>query len=116
MGKDALKIAGAVIGGILILAVIMFSTGYLGVGYKQTVGVAKAEADREVYEATPAYVNGMLQDLQKLKTEYEENKGTAAGKAILDTVRQRFAEFPAEKVPDYLQSWYLEVMQGTLKE
>lgn len=109
-------ILGVVLGSLALVVIIMFSMGYVNVGYTRTVGVAQADAESKTYKQTQSYVEGKIKDLQSLKTEYEDRKGTAAGTAVLDTVRQRFADFPAEKVPDYMKSWYVEVMQGTLKK
>ena len=53
-----LKISAITIGGILAIMIFSISTGYFDVFYTKTVGKAKQNAQREVYEETQSYVEG----------------------------------------------------------
>ena len=63
---------------------------------------------REVYENTPSYVQGMVQDLQDLQRDYmkadaahdEEHK-----KALASMILHRSASFPEDQIPPDLRAF-----------
>jgi hypothetical protein len=79
-----------VIGGLVSLS---FGLGWMNVGYKNTIGVAEANADRNIFKENKSYVEGMISDLAKYKYELSTEKDTIARKAIIDLIIDKFASF-----------------------
>jgi hypothetical protein len=93
--------------GVIILAVFLtLGASWLFTGndfflYK-VFAPKRAEVDREVFQNTPSYTRGMVQDLAKLSDEYRTSDPTGRAMICAD-VRHRFADFPESQIPNYLQ-------------
>ena len=94
-----IQIIGLSILGFIILIAIVFILGFTDVVFTRTVGKAKQNAQREVFEQTQSYVEGKRQELSKYHHEWvmanEEDK-----KVIEATVRNSFANFDNDKITD----------------
>jgi len=93
-------IALAVIAGILAFS---WGMGWFDVFYTKTVGKAKQNAEREVFEQTQSYVEGKRQEAVKFYQEYNKAKTPQEKEAIKELVRLSFANFDEEKLPERLR-------------
>lgn len=106
----AILIAVAIIGGLIGLS---FGMGWIDVGYKNTVGVAEASADRNVFKENKSYVEGMASDLAKYKYELSTEKDATSRKAIVNLIIDKYANFDINKLEDKsLQSFLKDVRNG----
>jgi len=97
------KIILVILGGFAIIIGLMFLTGYIDVFYTKTVGKAKQNAQREVFEETQSYVEGKRQEILKIKLEYA--KGDAETKIALKShVVNQFANIDEDK---WLEKGYI---------
>lgn len=78
---------------------LSYAFGWIGVHQTKTIGKAQENARREVFEQTQSYVGGKIQELSKLKHEW--NRSDEDGKiAIESIVRSSFANFDETKIRD----------------
>ena len=91
------KIVSLSIFGILLLIVLTFATGILDVFYTKTVGKAKQNAQREVYEETNSFTKAKRMEAIKLYKEWQEAKTPEDKKAIETIVQMDFADFNEDK-------------------
>lgn len=83
-----------VIGGLVGLS---YGFGWIGVHQTKTIGKAKQNAKREVFEQTQSYVEGKRQEALKFYREYQ--KADEASKvAIEEMVAHSFAQFDENKL------------------
>ena len=86
-----------ILGFIVIMFGISLATGMMDVAYIRTVGKAKQNAQREVFEDTQSFVKGKRQEATKLWGEYMKGDETDK-KIIMSQVRHQFAEVDLENV------------------
>ena len=93
--------------GIAILIALSFGTGMLDVLYTKTVGVAKQDAQREVFEETNSFTKAKRQEAIKYYKEYQEAETDKERKAIETVVAMSLADFDEDKyiTDDLLLSW-----------
>lgn len=96
---------------LVIVVGLNFAFGWVDVGYTKTVGKAKENARRTVYEETQSYVEGKVQELTKARLEYMESKDSVEKRAIKMTVVQSFANFDDKKLPIDLRD-FLDQMKN----
>ena len=72
--KQVFAVIGAVVGAILLMMILSFAFGWFGVGYTKTVGKARQNAERTVFEESQSYVEGKRQFLNKEREEYKREK------------------------------------------
>jgi hypothetical protein len=90
-----------------------FGFGYLGVSYKNTIGVADANADRKVFKENKSYVEGMISDLAKYKYELSTEKDAIARKAIVELIVDKFANFSPDRIEDIgLKNFLIKIKNG----
>ncbi len=89
-----------VILGFVALVGLSFAMGWTDVLYTKTVGKAKENANREVFEQTQSYVEGKRQEIVKLHHEWVTAKTDTDKKSIEALVRQSFANFDETKITD----------------
>jgi len=82
---------------LALIVVLSFAMGWTDVFYTKTVGKAKQNANREVFEQTQSFIEGKRQELVKLHHEWmmanDQDK-----KTIEAVVRQSFANFDEKKI------------------
>jgi hypothetical protein len=98
------KIILLVIAGLAILIALDFGFGYLGVFKTKTVGKARQDAQREVFEQTQSYVEGKRQEALKFYKEYKK-ADVAERPAIEEMVSHSFANFDEQKLNEPLRSF-----------
>lgn len=98
------KIVLLVISSLILLTALDFGFGYLGVFKDRTVGKAKQDAQREIFEQTQSYVEGKRQEALKL---YKEYKSVDSANKILieEIVSHSFANFDENKLDEPLKSF-----------
>jgi len=84
--------------GIAIIIGLYFGLGYLGVLGTKTIGKARMNAEREVFEETQSYVEGKRQEAVKLYKEYNEADSVSVKKGIESIVSLSFANFDETKL------------------
>jgi hypothetical protein len=98
---------------IIGLLALTLGLGYYGVFYKNTVGVQDANADRNIFKENKSYVEGMINDLSRLKLEYAQQQDPIAKKALGDTIRERFSNFDINKIEDVnLRNFLMQIRGG----
>lgn len=101
---------------LIIGLVVVFVLGFIGVGYKMTVGKASMDADREIFESTKSYVHGMTTDLAKYKLELAQTTDPVERKAIITFIVENYANFDGDKIEsDSLREFYYDVMEGRVQ-
>lgn len=85
---------------ILGFTVLGFYTGFIGNLYDATVGKQHMNVERNNFEQSQSYVDGMLQTLSKEKLEYDQSKSDSDKQSILGYVNTTFANFDANKITD----------------
>lgn len=82
-----------------VLLGLSYTFGWIGVHQTKTIGKAQENARREVFEQTQSYVGGKIQELSKLKHEW--NMSDEDGKITIESiVRSSFANFDETKIQD----------------
>lgn len=100
---------------IALLIGIGFGTGYLNVGYTETVGKAQQNAETKVFHQTQAYVDGAVQDISKVKSEYEKSKDEATKKALIDYVSSTYSNLdPAQINNPTISNWLRDIQNGSI--
>jgi len=98
------KIIGIVILVMVVLIGLDFGFGYLGVFKTRTVGKAKQDAQREVFESTQSYVEGKRQEAMKMYREWI--KADAEEKAGLEKLAgHSFSNVDDEIFEEPLKTW-----------
>ena len=91
------KIVLISIASVILLISLSFAFGWVDVFSTKTVGKAKQNVQREIFEQTQSYVEGKRQEALKYYREY--TKSDEDGKqAIKEIVAQSFANFDEEKL------------------
>jgi hypothetical protein len=86
-------------GGLVLLVLLFVGARVLGIADTKVFGVVDQNAQREVYENTKAYRDGIRRDFDELSLAYA--KATPEEKpAILAVLRHRTEGVPPELVPD----------------
>lgn len=102
--KANVKIGLLSLGGLLLILGLSLGFGWFDVFYTKTVGKAKQDAQREVFENTQSYVEGKRQEAIKIRLEYMR-ADSADQEAIRMVIIQSFANFDEEKLPDELRNF-----------
>lgn len=113
--KKVLAVIGSVILVVAVFVGIGFGTGYLNVGYTQTVGKAQQNAENKVFHQTQAYVDGAVQDISKTKLEYDKSKDETAKKALVDYIQSTYANLdPSQINNSSIASWLRDIQNGSI--
>lgn len=81
---------------------IAMATGYLGIAYTETVGVAQKDADRHVFERSQSFVHGKTQELAKVKREWDQTEDMTERQVLEEHIRMQFANVHADDMPNGL--------------
>lgn len=72
-----------------------------------------AAVQRQVFESTPSYRQGMIQELQNMQFEYEKADSSAQA-ALADIILHRVAAYGEDKLPSDLQSFVAKLKSRRL--
>ena len=103
------------VGGLIALVVIILGLSWVFTGndfflYKY-FAPKKAEVERQVFENTPSYVRGNIQELEKQHLDYI--KATPAQQAAMKPViLQEAAGINQDQLPPDLKSWISQLKGG----
>lgn len=93
-----------------LLALIFLLNGYSLASFA-FFAPKQAKVERHVFENTPSYVQGKIQDLSNYKLQYEQTKDSVNKEAIKAVIRTQFANFNINDCPDELRG-FLEAERG----
>ena len=88
-----MKIIFSFLGVLVLLIGLNFVFGFVDVFYTKTVGKAKQNANREVYEQTNSFVKGKRMEAIKLYQEYINAETAKDSQAIKTVIQMDFADF-----------------------
>jgi len=98
--------------GLLIafgVALVILLFALFGLGVKSITKPLSAEIDQKTFMHSQQFVDSEVRDLQTYMREYQTSDEVQ--KAIIrETVRHQYANFPEDKIPQYLKSFYMEMM------
>lgn len=77
---------------IFIFVGTSFYVGGAGVLYQKTIGKWRADVDREIFEHSQSYVDGINQEAQKLYLEYISLDDETKKEAYEGVIRSKFAD------------------------
>ena len=98
----------------IVLFVILFLVGmqYLHYEWVKFWKPKYQAVEREVFQNTKSYDFGVQQDLAKYHFEWLKTD-LVGKKAIENMVRQRFTEYPANRIQDrILRNWFESILRG----
>lgn len=108
------KIVFAIVFGICIILGCVYGYIYLF----RDAAPRMAEAEREVFVNTPSYVNGKIDELSKMKRQFEAEKDPVIRKALREEALLAAGTVDNNKLPIVLRNWiqYLERNPIIIKE
>lgn len=81
------------------LYVLCFGLTWLGIEWRGFFGPKRQAVERQIFEQTPSYIHGKIQDLTRYRHQYMTATDDAARAAIASTVRLQFAQFDVASLP-----------------
>jgi hypothetical protein len=96
--KQSLRVGLIAFAAIVVIICLNFAFGWSDVLYTRTVGKAKQNAQREVFEETQSYVEGKRQFLNKEREEYKREKDPQSKEAIRQSILHEMANFDLTKL------------------
>lgn len=112
MVKQVLKAIGITLVTIVILYLIAGFTGLIDLQFSQYFGVKQANVQRQIYKENKTYTEGMASDLAKYKYELTTEKDPTARKAIVDLIRNKFADFNVDSLESADMRNFLRDIRG----
>lgn len=105
-----MKIFSRILITILLIIILYFSLGYLGIFGIKFWGVKRENARREVFEQSQSYVEAKRQSIVKYYDEYR-NADSNEKIVIRKIVLQEFANFDLNKLSPQQLQWYNQITQ-----
>lgn len=102
------KIIWTSIASFLGLLLLIFCLNYYSLVSFGFFAPKYAKVQRNVFENTPSYVQGKIQDLSNYKLQYEQTADTNNKSAIRAVIRSQFANFNTADCPDELKPFLQE--------
>lgn len=106
--KEVLAVFGIGIFGVALLTGLSFYGNFIGLSIKKMFGPANVAVDRQIFEESQSYNEGMRRDLENLRMQY---LGASEDQrlALKATMLHRFAAYPQEKLSPELRSFYVQL-------
>jgi hypothetical protein len=95
----------AAIGGLLAFLALMWFLALHDIAFQTVFRPMQENVNRQVFENTKSYTQGMVQELQNMQFEYLRTTDKDAKTAMATVILQRSAEFPPERMPTDLRSF-----------
>lgn len=96
---------------------LTFGLGEFSMAVKERFGVRSANIDRQIFEENKSHVKGVASDLADIKFQLTEQDDPVVRKALLELVRERYADFDANKLDNNnLRAFLLDVQEGRLRD
>jgi predicted membrane-bound dolichyl-phosphate-mannose-protein mannosyltransferase len=93
---------------IIILLILIIAFNFLDLGVYSFFAPKKENVRREVFENTRSYNQGKIQELAKLKLEFELADNDDK-EIIKNTIRHKFADYNNDNMPRNLQIFLQEI-------
>lgn len=102
------------------LIIILLFIGLLGLGFGlQYLDLINfgffapkyAKVERHIFENTPSYIQGKIQDLSNYKLQYDQTKNESDKESIKSVIHIQFANFNISDCPDELKQ-FLQMARG----
>lgn len=114
--KERLEELGVVAWLLIVAVVAMFIFGGASLAYKQTLGKAHKDVDREIFEYNKSHVHAMIEDLSKYKLELARTDDEVERKAIIGFISENYATFDSGLIEnDSLRYFLNDVMEGRIE-
>ena len=95
-----MKAIGAILGVLVFLALI-----YFGPEIRQHFGTRYASADREIFENSKPFVHGSIENLNRLRMQYQMAESDNHRNAIKTMVVSQTATLDKNRLPEDLKNW-----------
>lgn len=101
------------LGVLVIVAVIgaIISASFVSFGLYRYFAPREAEVQREVFENTKGYNDGMIRDLENLQMEYQHADKTQK-EAMKAVILHRFSVYDKSRLPIDLRKFYDDLRGG----
>lgn len=96
------------IAGIILFFATIFGLQYFDLLSFSFFAPKYAKVQRNVFENTPSYVQGKIQDLSNYKLQYDQDTSLANKQAIKSVIQLQFSNFDIDQCPDGLMSFLQE--------
>ena len=94
--------------GFIIIPVAVFILTVLYFGYYSFFAPKFMAVERQIYQQSQSYNDGMVRDLQDFRLQLANpNLTSTQHDIIIATIKQRFATYPINNLPSELQSFLL---------
>ena len=91
---------------VMVLIVAIFSSlVYFAPDIRQHFGTRNASADREIFENSKPYIHGTIENIARLKLQYQLSDAPAHKQAIKQMVLTQVANFDRNQLPYELNNW-----------
>jgi len=106
-----MRIAGyvlAIIAAFVFVFSLMFGLTWLGIEWRGFFGPKRAAVERQIFQETRSYNQGMTQQLSRYRLEYMRATSNDERDAIASTVRVMFSEYDDSELDPELRSFLRE--------
>ena len=93
---------------MLIIVAAGLVSGHTQLFFMEYFGVKKQNIQTQIYKETEMYNEGKIQELAKARLEYQQ-ADSLGQKAVGSMIRHRFADYEAERLPDELAKFLIEI-------
>lgn len=87
------------VGGVFLIVGAVIGIRVLGIADTKVLGVVDQNAQREVFEQSKAYRDGVRRDLDELQLSYVRAQTAEEKAAVLSVLRHRVEGVPVDLVP-----------------
>ena len=105
MIKILLAILGIVVAGVLV---------YFGPDIHRHFGTRYQSAERDIFEQNKSYIQGKIENLERMKLEYETAEGLHK-KALREAILTQMASFDMKQLPDHLYRFIDDLRRGEVE-
>ena len=108
-GWKLIKWGVLIVGALWVILAISILTYRIFGTYSETT-------ERKVFEKSQSYTHGAQQDIARYYLEWMREPDPIARKAIVNTVRLQFAQFPSKEIKDpVIREWFEDCLRGNMR-
>jgi len=89
----------------LIVVLVLSSLIYFGPNIKEHFGKRYASADREIFESSKPFIHGSIENLNRLRMQYQLSESDNHKNAIKLMVLTQTATLDKTQLPEDLRKW-----------
>lgn len=93
------------LGGVILFFALIWALALHSVVFQSVFAPMFENVNRQVFENTKSYNQGMIQELQNMQFEYLRSTDKEGKAAMATVILQRAADFPPERLPLDLRSF-----------